>query len=128
MSVKTNGLDRFYVIDGVESCLDNLSLGCDDILATENARLNLLARSRPGVDLFGTPPHQEHSLVKRSLTLTAIVSIIFFNVSGGPYGLESVLKDGPGLAMLLILMMLASAPRSSAITCGTSSMFSTRNR
>ena len=41
--------------------------------------------------------------MKRSLTLTAIVSIIFFNVSGGPYGLESVLKNGPGLAMLLNL-------------------------
>ncbi|MCX7421935.1 MAG: APC family permease [Planctomycetia bacterium] len=50
--------------------------------------------------------------MKRSLTLTAIVSIIFFNVSGGPYGLESVLKDGPGLAMLLILLvpLLYSAP------------------
>ncbi|MCX7407399.1 MAG: APC family permease [Planctomycetales bacterium] len=50
--------------------------------------------------------------MKRSLTLTAIVSIIFFNVSGGPYGLESVLKDGPGLAMLLILItpLLYSAP------------------
>ena len=34
VSVKTKGLDRFHVIDGVESCLDNLSLGCDDILAT----------------------------------------------------------------------------------------------
>ena len=41
--------------------------------------------------------------MKRSLTLTAIVSIIFFNVSGGPYGLESVLKNEPGLAMLLNL-------------------------
>ena len=50
--------------------------------------------------------------MKRSLGLTAIVSIIFFNVSGGPYGLESVLKDGPGLAMLLILLtpLLYSAP------------------
>ena len=75
-----------------------LSLGCDDILATKNARLNLFARSRPGVDPAGTLPHQEHTLVKRSLTLTAIVSIIFFNVSGGPYGLESVLNDGPGMA------------------------------
>ena len=50
--------------------------------------------------------------MKRTLTLTAIVSIIFFNVSGGPYGLESVLRDGPGLAMLLILIvpLLYSAP------------------
>ena len=50
--------------------------------------------------------------MKRSLTLTAIVSIIFFNVSGGPYGLESVLNVGPGLAMLLILLtpLLYSAP------------------
>ena len=50
--------------------------------------------------------------MKRSLTLTAIVSIIFFNVSGGPYGLESVLKVGPGLAMLLILLtpLVYSAP------------------
>ncbi len=50
--------------------------------------------------------------MKRSLTLTAIVSIIFFNVSGGPYGLEDVLQAGPGLAMLLILItpLLYSAP------------------
>ena len=48
--------------------------------------------------------------MKRSLTLTAIISIIFFNVSGGPYGLESVLKDGPGLAMLLIVMLFEFRP------------------
>ncbi len=55
---------------------------------------------------------EEPTRMKRSLTLTAIVSIIFFNVSGGPYGLESVLKDGPGLAMLLIVLvpLLYSAP------------------
>ena len=41
--------------------------------------------------------------MKRTLSMTAIVSIIFFNVSGGPYALESVLSAGPGLALLLIL-------------------------
>jgi len=42
--------------------------------------------------------------VKRNLTLWAIVSIIFFNVSGGPYALEGVLRAGAGLSLALIIL------------------------
>ncbi|MFO1019504.1 MAG: APC family permease [Planctomycetales bacterium] len=41
---------------------------------------------------------------KRRLTLTAIISIIFFNVCGGPYAIEGVVGAGPGLATLLIIL------------------------
>jgi amino acid transporter len=40
----------------------------------------------------------------RSLTLPAIVAIIFFNVAGGPYALEEIIAAGPGLALLLLLL------------------------
>ena len=42
----------------------------------------------------------------------AIVSIIFFNVSGGAYALEEVLAVGPGLAIALLLItpLIWSAP------------------
>jgi len=42
--------------------------------------------------------------VKRNLSLLALVSVIFFNVCGGPYALEPVLNAGPGLALLLIVV------------------------
>ncbi|MFM9966478.1 MAG: APC family permease [Planctomycetaceae bacterium] len=50
--------------------------------------------------------------MKRALSLSAIVSIIFFNVSGGTFALEEVLGAGPGLALLLLLVMplIWSAP------------------
>ncbi len=50
--------------------------------------------------------------MKRALSLSAIVSIIFFNVSGGTYALEDVLAAGPGLAVLLLLLtpLVWSAP------------------
>ncbi len=50
--------------------------------------------------------------MKRTLSLTAIVSIIFFNVCGGPYALEGVIAAGPGLALTLIVLtpLLWSAP------------------
>ncbi len=50
--------------------------------------------------------------MKRALSLSAIVSIIFFNVSGGTYALEDVIAVGPGLAVLLLLLtpLIWSAP------------------
>lgn len=50
--------------------------------------------------------------MKRALSLSAIVSIIFFNVSGGTYALEDVIAAGPGLAVLLLLLtpLIWSAP------------------
>jgi amino acid transporter len=51
------------------------------------------------------PPKVEVRTVQRSLSLAAIVSIIFFTVSGGPYGLEDVVGgSGPGMAVLLIVL------------------------
>ncbi len=50
--------------------------------------------------------------MKRTLSLTAIISIIFFNVCGGPYAMEGVIAAGPGLAVTLIVLtpLLWSAP------------------
>ena len=50
--------------------------------------------------------------MKRSLPLMAIVSIIFFNVSGGTYALEDIIAAGPGLAVLLMVVtpLVWSAP------------------
>jgi amino acid transporter len=50
--------------------------------------------------------------MKRAMSLSAIVSIIFFNVSGGTYALEDVIAVGPGLALLLLLVtpLIWSAP------------------
>ena len=43
--------------------------------------------------------------ITRKLGLGSIVGIIFFSVSGGPYGLEDVVgSSGAGLAILLIIM------------------------
>ncbi len=43
--------------------------------------------------------------VARKLGLSAIIGIIFFSVSGGPYGLEDVVgSSGAGVALLLIVL------------------------
>jgi amino acid transporter len=43
--------------------------------------------------------------VQRKLGLTAIIGIIFFSVSGGPYGLEDVVgSSGAGMALVLIML------------------------
>ncbi len=50
--------------------------------------------------------------MRRTLSLSAIISIIFFSVCGGPYAFENVLAAGPGLALLLIVLtpLLWSTP------------------
>jgi amino acid transporter len=51
--------------------------------------------------------------VSRTLSLSAIVSIIFFTVSGGPYGLEDVFGlsgAGAGLLLVMITPLIWSAP------------------
>lgn len=50
--------------------------------------------------------------MRRTLSLTAIISIIFFSVCGGPYAVEGVLAAGPGLALLLMVLtpLLWSTP------------------
>ena len=45
------------------------------------------------------------STLRRSLGPAALVAIIFFNVSGGPYGIEDVVSSfGPGLALVLLVI------------------------
>ena len=45
----------------------------------------------------------ERQLLKRSLTLLPLFGIIYFTVSGGSFGIESLFSSsGPGLALLLI--------------------------
>ena len=50
--------------------------------------------------------------MKRALSLSAIVSIIFFNVCGGAYAVEDILAAGPGFAVLVMLVtpLVWSAP------------------
>jgi amino acid transporter len=58
-------------------------------------------------------PQVEVRSVSRTLSLTAIVSIIFFTVSGGPYGLEDVFgSSGAGAGLLLVVLtpLIWSAP------------------
>jgi amino acid transporter len=44
--------------------------------------------------------------VSRTLGLAGIAGIIFFSVSGGPYGLEDTIgESGPGMGLLLILIV-----------------------
>jgi hypothetical protein len=53
----------------------------------------------------GQAPPIQVTVVKRSLTLGALVFIMFFTVSGGAYGLEDLVgSSGPGLALLLIVV------------------------
>ena len=43
--------------------------------------------------------------LKRELGLLPLAAIVFFNVSGGPYGIEDVVSSfGPGLALLLLVL------------------------
>jgi amino acid transporter len=43
--------------------------------------------------------------LRRELGLASLAAIVFFNVSGGPYGLEDMVPSlGPGLALVLLLV------------------------
>lgn len=45
-------------------------------------------------------------MLKRQVTLVPLVGLIYFSVSGGPYGLENSNSGaGPGMAMLLIIVI-----------------------
>ena len=52
-------------------------------------------RGRPTIDVRD---------LTRKLGLAAIVGIIFFSVSGGPYGLEDTMGGGLGMGLLLIII------------------------
>ena len=56
--------------------------------------------------------------LKRALGLPALAAVVFFNVSGGPYGIEDAVSSfGPGLALLLMALtpVLWSLPVSLAM-------------
>ena len=56
--------------------------------------------------------------LKRELGLLSLVAIVFFNVSGGPYGIEDAVSSfGPGLTLLLLALtpVLWSLPVSLAM-------------
>jgi amino acid transporter len=56
-------------------------------------------------EVKATPAGVEVRTITRKLGLGAIIGIIFFSVSGGPYGLEDVVgSSGAGMAILLILI------------------------
>src|ERR1700741_230770 len=43
--------------------------------------------------------------LRRELGLASLAAVVFFNVSGGPYGIEDVVPSfGPGLALLLLVL------------------------
>ncbi|MBI4636353.1 MAG: APC family permease [Candidatus Rokubacteria bacterium] len=59
------------------------------------------------------------SPLKRELGLVPLAAIVFFNVSGGPYGIEDMVPAfGPGLTLLLLLLtpVLWSLPVSLAMS------------
>jgi amino acid transporter len=61
---------------------------------------------------------QDSPSLKRELGLLSLVAIVFFNVSGGPYGIEdAVASFGPGLTLLLLALtpVLWSLPVSLAM-------------
>src|SRR2546428_8716825 len=63
-------------------------------------------------------PHAPQRL-RRGLGLTTLAAIVFFNVSGGPYGIEDVVSSfGPGLTLMLLLFvpLLWSLPVSLAMS------------
>ena len=58
------------------------------------------------------------SRLKRELGLSSLAAIVFFNVSGGPYGIEDAVSSfGPGLTLLLLALtpVLWSLPVSLAM-------------
>src|ERR1044071_1990393 len=56
--------------------------------------------------------------LRQELGLVPLAAVVFFNVSGGPYGIEDVVPSfGPGLALLLLVVtpLLWSLPVSLAM-------------
>jgi hypothetical protein len=52
----------------------------------------------------------ETKKLKRALTLFPLVGLIYFTVSGGSFGIEPLVGyAGPGLALVLIALMLLGA-------------------
>ncbi len=67
------------------------------------------------VGSYGEPVRQlvEERVLKRALGLGAVVGLIYFSISGGPYGLEGVIgESGAGMGLLLIVVtpVLVSLP------------------
>lgn len=59
------------------------------------------------------PPRVEERVLRRALGVGATVGLIYFSISGGPYGLEGVVgESGAGMALVLIVVtpLLVSLP------------------
>jgi amino acid transporter len=53
----------------------------------------------------GTTEHPSADSLPRDLGAFSLAAVIFFNVSGGPYGIEDAVSSfGPGLALLLLIV------------------------
>ena len=64
-------------------------------------------------DVGPGPPRPEVRVVPRTLTLGALVFIMFFTVSGGAYGLEDVIGSsaaGMGLILIILTPIIWSVP------------------
>jgi len=60
-------------------------------------------RGSQGHGDVSAPPIASH--LKRELSLLPLIAVIFFNVSGGPYGIEDAVPSfGAGLTLLLLLL------------------------
>src|SRR5262245_59205353 len=68
------------------------------------------ARSRNGSPSFpGSSPlsrgSDQTAELRRGLGVSSLAAVVFFNVSGGPYGIEDTVSAfGPGLALLLLVL------------------------
>jgi len=59
-----------------------------------------------GVDGTTTGGAIALGVLKRQVTLIPLVGLIYFSVSGGPYGLENAISSsGPGMAIVLIIVV-----------------------
>ena len=62
----------------------------------------------PGTGPAATAPPKAVALkvLRKQITLIPLIGLIYFSVSGGPYGLEDAIgSSGPGMAMLLIIVI-----------------------
>ncbi len=63
----------------------------------------------PDLDIDGatdSPVPSTSSILKRQLTTLPVIGLIYFSVSGGPYGLEEAISSaGPGMALLMLLIV-----------------------
>ncbi len=68
--------------------------------------MNPLADSGPTVGRGGAPTANTKGALRRELGVLSLAAIVFFNVSGGPYGIEDTVSSfGPGLTLVLLVLV-----------------------